>query len=712
MHLSMFAHSSTFCTGTVNKGFQTLCLSMFVFRTSICTGTVAKGFQALDLHGFEANRASYILSIYSQTRYPMKHILLGTAGHVDHGKTALIRALTGIETDRLAEEKSRGITIDLGFAHMTLPSGEAVSIVDVPGHEKFIKNMLAGAGGIDLVLLVIAADDGVMPQTREHLGILQLLRAKDGIIVLTKCDLADEEWQSLVCEDISALVEDTFLQDAPIVCVSSHTGQGIDRLKEVIGEKIEKTAAKNTAAPFRIPVDRVFSAEGFGTVVTGTLIEGTLKQGDGVIVYPGAATGRVRNLQVHSTQVEAAYAGQRVAVNLSGLRREDILRGHVLAPEGSLQPTRMLDAKLSLLKDSPREVKSGSRLHFHYGTHSTLCKAVLIGDDKLLPGQTGYVQLRFSEEVAVKSGDSFVLRFYSPTETVGGGVVLDTAPKKHRKGRAAAAIKALEALENGDIATQIYQAIDSHGSIVHPDELQKRFVLSDKDWAQEISRLVLARQIDRIGPYHVISDNNHKTLFLRIVSLLKEYHKENPLHQGMRKEELRSRILPDYRPIFFDELLRTYRQLLQVKDGCVALSGFKISYSKEQQQTRDLILACLKQSGYAPPPVEELLAVNKKTATQSHSHKKEAEKIFEALLSEGIIISTEPGIVFESTMIDQAKAAIRRLADTGDGAITLAQFRDEIQTSRKFALSLLEYFDRCGFTRKLGDSRVLVSNTA
>ena len=627
----------------------------------------------------------------------MKHILVGTAGHVDHGKTALIRALTGIETDRLAEEKSRGITIDLGFAHMALPGGEVASIVDVPGHEKFIKNMLAGAGGIDLVLLVIAVDDGVMPQTREHLGILQLLNAKDGIIVLTKCDLVDDEWRGLVSEDVRQVVADTFLRDAPLICVSSHTGDGIGRLKDVIREKIETAGAKNTVAPFRIPVDRVFSAEGFGTVITGTLIEGTLRQGDSVVAYPSGETGRVRNLQVHGNQVEAAYAGQRVAVNISGMRREDIIRGHVLAPADTIQPTRMLDVKLSVLKYSPREIKTGSRLHFHYGTGGLLCKIALMGEDKLLPGQTGYAQLRFAEEVAVKNGDSFVLRFYSPIETVGGGVVLNSTPKKHRHGRADVAIKALEALENGNTGTQIHQAIMSLGGIATLDELQKRFGLSSDVWALEIGALTNTGRITRLGQQYAIADNFRETLGAKILNQLKAYHKENPLHQGMRKEELRSRVLPEHKPALFDEVLQLCSHLLRIDDGRVALSNFEVAYTGQQKQIRDAIITGLKQGGFSPPPSDELLGKDKKSA----------QKILDALISEGTVISTEPGMIFDADTVEQAKTAIRRLAEAGDGTVTLAHFRDEIQTSRKYALSLLEYFDRTGLTRKLGDSRVL-----
>jgi len=626
----------------------------------------------------------------------MKHILLGTAGHVDHGKTALIRALTGIETDRLMEEKSRGITIDLGFAHMTLPGGETVSIVDVPGHEKFIKNMLAGAGGIDLVLLVIAADDGVMPQTREHLGILQLLRAQNGIIVLTKCDLTDEEWQDLICEDIRSTVAETFLQDTPIIRVSSYTGQGIPQLKEAIREIIEKTSAKNIALPFRIPVDRVFSAEGFGTVITGTLIEGTLKQGNGVTVYPSGDKGKVRNLQVHSNQVDTAYAGQRVAVNISGLKREDIIRGHVLAQENTIQPTKMLDVKITLMKDTLREVKSGSRLHFHYGTYNTLCKVVLIKTESLTAKQTAYAQLRFTEEVAVKSGDSFVVRFYSPTETIGSGIVLNTAPKKYRKTRMTETVKSLEALEKGDISTQIHQAIANQGGIAHLEEIRKVFGMSADAWTQEIEILVSGNKITLIGS-QAIEDNFRETLAVQILSTLKTYHNENPLHQGMPKAELRSRVLPGQKPAFFDELIKLYDRQLQVLSERVALWDFETTYTSEQRKIRDAIVSRLQQGGYTPPTIDELLASNKKGG----------EKIFDALLAEGALISTEPGIVFDATIIEEAKVRLQRLADQGDGTITLAQFRDEVQTSRKFALSLLEYFDRVGFTRKMGDSRVL-----
>ena len=351
----------------------------------------------------------------------MKNIIIGTAGHVDHGKTALIKALTGIETDRIKEEKKRGITIELGFAYLDLPDGEKAGIIDVPGHEKFVKNMLAGAGGIDLALLVIAADEGFMPQTREHLGILSLLNIPEGIIVITKKDMVDEDWLEIVCDDIRNEVKGTFLENAQMIPVSSYTGEGIEELKQAIFQLIDqKTQIKNLDVPFRIPIDRIFSVEGFGTVITGTLIEGKMKVGDPVTIYPSRIESRIRNLQVHSHDVEEAYAGQRVAVNLAGLKKSDLNKGDVVAVPDSMHTTMMIDIKLTILKDCEREILNATRLHLYHGARDVLCKVVLLDRDSISAGESCYAQLRLEEEIAVKTGDRFVLRFYSPLETIGG----------------------------------------------------------------------------------------------------------------------------------------------------------------------------------------------------------------------------------------------------------------------------------------------------
>ncbi|MCL2203887.1 MAG: selenocysteine-specific translation elongation factor [Defluviitaleaceae bacterium] len=642
-----------------------------------------------------------------------KHILIGTAGHVDHGKTTLIAALTGIEAhriDRLKEEKKRGITIDLGYAYLPLPGGGVASVIDVPGHEKFIKNMLAGAGGMDLVLLVIAADDGVMPQTREHLNILHLLGAQDGIVVLTKSDLADEQWRALVQEDICETVAGTFLENAPILAVSSHTGQGLDALKALIFEKIQAASeiTHPLLPPFRVPVDRVFSVDGFGTVITGTLTEGMIKLGDAVAVYPANRPAKVRHIQVHGGDAEAAFAGQRVALNLSGVRREDIQRGCVLAPPGTLQPTRMLDVKLTVLPGCPREIRTGSRLHFYYGTHNALCKAVLLGCDRLEAGQEAYAQLRFTEEVAVKQNDRFVTRFYSPMETVGGGIVLHAQPKKHRKGKAAEIEKRLKIREqagvSGDENARILQAIADEGPNLTPlEEILKQLGYSHAATC-EAALDTLARQgrITRVGAHHAIDDTFRAQLSTRLKKHLATYHRDNPLHPGIRKEALRSRLLPHSKPPLFDLLLQIYIEaaVARLTGDRVALADFSPAYTPAQQQIREDIRSRAQAGGFTPPSPEELLAPWRKKAADS-------QQVLDALQIEGALITTEPGILFSTQAIQEAKNAFLSLAGHPPAPVTLPQFRDALATSRKFALSLLEYFDRTGFTRKEGDARII-----
>ena len=634
----------------------------------------------------------------------MKNIIIGTAGHVDHGKTALIRALTGIETDRLKEEKKRGITIELGFAYLDLPDGEKAGIIDVPGHEKFIKNMLAGAGGMDLVLLVVAADDGVMPQTREHLGILNLLDARSGIIVLTKCDLVDEDWVELVSEDIREAVAGSFLGDAPIVPVSSHTGRGIDTLRTLIYEKGSETSAKHMGRPFRVPVDRVFSVEGFGTVITGTLTEGTLREGDEVEIYPAGVHTRVRNLQVHGGDVDTAYAGQRVAVNLASLSREDVARGDTLAAPGSLTGSLMLDVTLRILDDCQRDIRNGSRLHFYHGTRDVLCKLALLDSDRLGPGEEGYAQLRFSEEIAVKKGDHFVVRFYSPLETVGGGVVLDPVPVKHRRG-SAKVIEALKVREHGSDAEHILQAIADHARQLAPlADIQKQFGLDQTAFKAELDALAAEGQITLLGTQNAIDAEYRAALGETLRKLLSGYHRENPLQEGMRKDELRSRLLPGHKPALCDRVLDLFvdEALIRYTGQKVALATFEITYSDAERKLRGDIEKRFAAGGFTPPAFEDIYAV------YPAKEKKAVEQVLEAMLAEGALVTTEPGICFAAAVVEDAKTKFRAAAEAGDGQVTLAQFRDATGSSRKYALSLLESFDRSGLTRKVGDARVPV----
>ena len=474
----------------------------------------------------------------------MKNIIIGTAGHVDHGKTALIKALTGIETDRIKEEKKRGITIELGFAYLDLPDGEKAGIIDVPGHEKFVKNMLAGAGGIDLALLVVAADEGFMPQTREHLGILSLLNISEGIIVVTKKDLVDEDWLEIVCDEIREEVKGTFLENAQMIPVSSYTGEGIEELRQAIFALIDKNSQiKKLDIPPRIPVDRIFSVEGFGTVITGTLIDGTLKVGDPVTVYPSRLETRVRNLQVHSHDVQEAYAGQRVAVNLAGLKKTDLNKGDVVAAPNSMHTTMMIDIKLTILKDCQREILNATRLHLYHGARDILCKVVLLDRDSVSAGESCYAQLRLEEEIAVKTGDRFVLRFYSPLETIGGGVILDSNPFKHKRNDPAV-LQSLDIKENGSDRDKISAALRDYSSRFETlDFLQIQTGIPKEQFDQQVQKLVKDKAAFKVSDNIVIHADYLNKLKDSAVKLLTAYHQENPLREGMKKDEFRNKLI-------------------------------------------------------------------------------------------------------------------------------------------------------------------------
>lgn len=635
----------------------------------------------------------------------MKNIIIGTAGHVDHGKTMLIKALTGIDTDRLAEEKKRGITIELGFAFLELPNGERAGIVDVPGHEKFVGNMLAGAGGIDLALLVVAADDGIMPQTREHLGILRLLGVNEGIIVITKADLVEPDWLELVTQDIRGEVKATPWESAPVIAVSAYTGQGIGELKDTIFKALDKASAKNTGGPFRIPVDRVFSVGGFGTVITGTLIEGSVAVGDEAELYPAGLRVRVRNLQVHSRDVEKACAGQRVAVNLAGIPKEEATRGNVLASPGSMQNTLMLDVKLRILPDSGRAVKNGARLHLYHGARELLCKVALLDADSLLPGQEGYAQLRLTEELAAKKGDRFVVRFYSPVETVGGGVVLDPDPPRRRR-HSQKVLDALNVREHGSAAENLAQTIADGSPKLAPLSWVRSRTGRDGDaFRAELEKLVAAGQVFLLGDKVAIDKNYKDALARSAKQILGDYHRDNPLQAGMRRDELRSRLLPGRDANLADRALDMLAEdgVLSLDSQKAALAGFAVKYSADDKKLAEKVEAVFRGAGYAPPGVEEILAMFPKEG-------KAVKKVLEAMLASGALVSAAPQVYFHKEAMTGAREKISGFI-AENGQITLAQFRDISGTSRKFALMLLEYFDRHGITKKVGDARVLAKKT-
>ncbi len=629
----------------------------------------------------------------------MNHVIIGTAGHVDHGKTSLIKALTGIDTDRLTEEKKRGITIELGFAHLELPNGMTAGVVDVPGHEKFIRHMLAGAGGVDIAMLIIAADEGVMPQTEEHLSILSLLNISKGVIALTKCDMVDEDWVELVREDIAQRLEGTFLSDAKIIPVSAYTGQGLDDLRIELARLAESAEGKDLSADFRLPADRVFTMGGFGTVITGTLLEGTLREGDEITLYPAGIKTRARSVQVHSKDVKEAYGGQRVAVNLAGIKKEEVLRGFVAAAPDSMPVSLMADVRLTALKESGRVIKNNSRLHFYHGANEILAKAVLLDRDELQPGESCFAQLRFEEQVASKRGDRFVLRFYSPLETVGGGEILDPDPLKHKRNDAEV-LKGLEIKQSGDKREIIRQIIAerSHqwlpfAQIAVPSGVPAK---ETEGLARELCESGRIVEVSR-GLY--LGEEYVKQVRRDMLALLTKYHKENPLKAGMKREELRTRLLPQVRLADVDGLINHLIAAGAVKEqgGMISVASFKIEAGEEVMRMMERIEGMYRTGGFAPPATEEVPA--------AFPGKKNVAQILSAMLAEGTLVRLDEQIYMHREFYDKGLELALDLIDK-NGQMTLAEFRDATGTSRKYALALLEYFDRVKLTKKVGDARV------
>lgn len=625
----------------------------------------------------------------------MKNIIIGTAGHVDHGKTALIKALTGIETDRIKEEKKRGITIELGFAYLDLPDGEKAGIIDVPGHEKFVKNMLAGAGGIDLALLVVAADEGFMPQTREHLGILSLLNISEGIIVVTKKDMVDEDWLEIVCDEVRQEVQGTFLENAQIIPVSSYTGEGIEQLRQAIFTMIDqKTQIKNLDVPFRIPVDRIFSVEGFGTVITGTLIEGTMKVGDPVTVYPSRIESRIRNLQVHSQDVQEAYAGQRVAVNLAGLKKTDLNKGDVIAVPDSMHTTMMIDIHLTVLKDCDREIRNATRLHLYHGARDILCKIVLLGRDSVGAGESCYAQLRLEEEIAVKTGDRFVLRFYSPVETIGGGVILDSNPFKHKRNDAAV-LESLKLKEGGSDREKISAALRDYSARFETlDFLQIQTGIPKEQFDQQINKLIKDKVAFRVSDNVVIHTDYLNRLKDSAVKLLESYHKENPLREGMKKDEFRNKLIKYEDISVVDKITDSLvnRKVLKYVNNCVALADFEVQQDNNQQEIENAFL----QGGFSPESPDQIAARFPKV--------KNFKQVLESLVNTGKLVRVEEKILLHADYYNKALTLAKEHVDQ-NGQITLAEMRDLMGASRKFAVAVLEYWDKRGITKKVGDAR-------
>ena len=634
----------------------------------------------------------------------MKNIIVGTAGHVDHGKTCLIKALTGTDTDRLKEEKKRGITIENGFADMTYGDYN-ISIIDVPGHERFINNMLMGIGGIDIVLLVVGLDEGVMPQTVEHVNILTMLGINRGIIVYTKKDLVDDdEWLELVKDDTRSLVEGTFLENAPEIEVSTIENYNIEELRKLIVECVDDNSLKNDSKElFRLPVDRVFTIAGFGTVVTGTLIEGAISNGDEFMVYPSQKVMKARNIQVHNESVDTAYAGQRTAINVAGVKKEDITRGSVFAHKDAMEPTMMFDVRLKLFDDIDRTVVNNSRVHVYCGSSEVLGKVTLLDRDCAEKGDTVYAQIRTDEPVAFRMGDRFIIRFYSPVITIGGGKILEVSPEKHKRNNPEV-IEALKIKYEGsqdDIAELIVK--EKSRSLINAKYLALKMRLS---FVQ--CNAILERLIDK-GTVRIVKNEwlLHKEYIRQVYScsesILNVYHKNNQLSQGMDREEFKSRLEKEMQIAnrkIIDELLVIMEgnKIIKAQGKLICKYDFEIMYTKELQALRGRILDKYTEGKYEMPTVEEALANEKDETNGRH--------IIEEMATSGLIVRLNHQYYIERKAFDDAELCLREKINA-DGSISLAEFRDMLGTSRKYAMTILDYLDEMKITRKEGDVRVL-----
>ncbi|MGD9559057.1 MAG: selenocysteine-specific translation elongation factor [Oscillospiraceae bacterium] len=632
----------------------------------------------------------------------MKNVIIGTAGHVDHGKTLLIKALTGTDTDRLREEKRRGITIELGFAYIDFKDGVRAGIIDVPGHERFIKNMLAGAGGIDLAMLVIAADEGVMPQTIEHLGILSLLGITEGMVVVTKVDKVDADWLEMIRDEICEVLKGTFLEGKPVVEVSAYTGKGLEELKDLLYESVCMADKKEEDVPFRLPVDRVFSVDGFGTVITGTLIEGQVAVGEEITLYPKEVAARVRNLQVHGNDVGHAYAGQRVAVNLAGLQKADVRRGDVLAATGSLRAYRSLDVWVQMLPQTPWEIKNGDRVHLYHGARTMLCKCVLMGTDRLQPGGSGYAQLVLDEELPAKVGDRFVLRFFSPVETIGGGTVLDVGTPPVRK-RDTERLAHLEVLQAGRPEDRVLHAIARGFAGTERWEDYYRYLpMSEKGAEEALKALVQQGKVFEYAPGRYLTAQQLEKLAGRAQAVLEKHHEENPLQNGMRPSELHQKLFAAAAPALGEGLLNALKARGDIRyaDGLYAAKGFAVELSADQQRIMQRLAQRYAEGGYAPPDTDEVMA-------EFAKEKVAAKRVLQAMVTEGRLVMLTPQIIWSG---ENYRAALEKLrAHAGEaGRFALADLRDLLGTSRKYALAFAEYLDKTKVTRREGDARVFI----
>jgi selenocysteine-specific elongation factor len=616
--------------------------------------------------------------------------VIGTAGHVDHGKSTLVKRLTGIDPDRLAEEKKREMTIDLGFAWLTLPDGEWVGVVDVPGHRDFIENMLAGVGGIDAVLFVIAADEGIMPQTREHLAILDLLNIHHGLIVLTKIDTVDDpDWVSLVEQEIQEAFQSTSLETAEIIRVSAHTGEGIPTLIEKLAQLLSALPRHIDYHHPRLPVDRVFTISGFGTVVTGTLTGGSLHVGNEIELQPIGLTGRIRGLQSHQESIEMAYPGSRVAVNISGIDKQSVQRGHVLCYPEQLQPTSLIDVHFRHLADSPRPLRHNQEVKVFSGAAEAIGHVRLLADEKLLPGGEGWLQIRLQTPMALTRGDRFILRFPSPGETIGGGVVINPHPEKRWRRFQNEIIFQLETQMRGTPAERITQAA-MHSEPVKQQQLQKEVGCTNQEFVDGLAEALKNHDLTEFSDNTYLATSTWQYMVDELTHELVQFHQMMPLRLGMPREALRSRL--GLKNTIFNLYLERLEDLIITEGNLLRLADHQIRFSPMQKATVQTLMQQMQNTPYTPPSYQEAAQIT-------------GEEILHALIELGEIVQVQPDVIFSRQVYDEFYQTVFQIIDA-EGSITAAALRDRFNTTRKYAIGFLEHLDALGLTRREGDKRI------
>jgi selenocysteine-specific elongation factor len=621
----------------------------------------------------------------------MRPVIMGTAGHIDHGKTTLVRALTGQDTDRLPEEKARGISIDLGFAHRTLPSGQPVAFVDVPGHERFIRNMVAGVHGMDAVVLVVAADEGVMPQTREHLSILTLLGVERGLTVLTKTDLVDDDWLDLVEADTREALAGTFLADRPMLRVSAATGAGLETLVAELDRLAAAVPPRDVSGFPRLPIDRVFTVKGFGTVVTGTLTSGRLHLDEAVAVLPEALAARIRGLEVHGVRVEEAQAGQRVAANLGGLERAAVRRGQVIALAGTLEATTVMAARLSLL-ETAAPLKHRARVHGHVGTQEVLARVYFFDRDELEPGETAFAELRWEAPVVAARGDRLLIRSYSPVTTIGGGVIAETGIHHRRREKSLADV--LQAQLESDPAGLLAHALERRDAPVSAPEAARLAGVGEaalQDLVEESPDLVW------VDGRRLVHRARRDRAADRVLAAIERYHQEHPLRTGLPREQLKA-ILTGWDPRSIAWLLAGMEEVRPNGDT-VALASFQVILTPADTRRREFVLGRLLDEGLKPSEMSELLR-------QAGADDQRGRDLIQWLAETGVLVRIDEDLYVTRTAFDAAASAVREALER-EGELGTSALREVLGTSRKYAVPILERLDEARITRRVGDGRVL-----